>query len=301
MQKRGMSLNILIIHNPVAGRPLISRWRVRKLRLLQELLRERGHAVEMVLTEQAGDAELLAREVKSQDVIVAAGGDGTINEIVNGLCQREAVTKAPSIAVLPLGTANVLAWELGLPSDFRKVVKLIEGGKEKIVYPGVANDRRFILMASSGLDSRVVSSVKPGLKRLLGPSAYIVAAFSAIRQNPPMIRVSVNGQRLVANTVIVTRAGRYGGPFVIAPDADLGADDLYVILLPLYGLCAAFIYGISLAFNRLHKSRDVTFIKAKEIQFENARDCKLQMDGDGPFDLPVSVSVDHIPVSILVS
>ncbi|WP_420546935.1 diacylglycerol/lipid kinase family protein [Curvivirga sp.] len=296
-----MKRRILIIHNPIAGRPLITRWRESKMLKLLHLLTERGHEVSMILTERAGHAEKLAYEAEDIDVIVAAGGDGTINEIVNGLCQRDEAKLGPSIAVLPMGTANVLAWELGLPSDLKKIINIIEAGRSKKVYPGLADDRRFLLMASSGLDSRVVNVVNSGLKRFIGGAAYVVAAFTVLKQKPPFIRVRVNGQRLVANTVIVTRAARYGGPFVVAPDADISSDDLYVILLPLYGYCAALCYGVNLALGRLHLSRDVTVLKTNEVQFETAKESDIQMDGDGPFIMPMNVTVDQRSVGILVS
>ena len=218
---------VLVIHNPVAGR--------RKRKRLREFLRildERGHRTRICLTKKPGDACDVARTTFDVDVIVCAGGDGTVNEVVNGLVARPERLPLPTLAFLPLGTANVLAWELDLPArKAKKMVKQIENNRVLTVRPGVANGQRFFLMASVGLDARAVAAVRPGTKRLFGGGAYVMAAVKALAQPSPSYTVTVDGKSYQAATVIVARAKHYGGPFVLTPDAGIERNSLTILMI----------------------------------------------------------------------
>jgi len=155
-----MSLRVLLIHNPVAGTR-----RRRRLRKLLRHLERAGHQVRIRITKKRSDAREHARLAEGFDVIVAAGGDGTVNEVVDGLMVKPADEPLPKVAFLALGTANVLAWELKLPSRPAALARLIEAGNTVAMHPGIVNSRRFILMASAGLDARAVAAVKSLVKR----------------------------------------------------------------------------------------------------------------------------------------
>lgn len=291
-----MSLSILVIHNPVAGR----RWRGRVDRLF-ELLAERGFETHVELTAKPGDAREAARIADGIDVIVAAGGDGTVNEVVDGLSARPADQSRPSVAFLPLGTANVLAWELGLPRDPEGVVGLIEAGTAVAVRPGIANGRRFVLMASVGLDARTVSAVKPSVKRALGGGAYVLAAITALGMPAPLYAVTVDSRAFEARTVIVTRARRYGGPFALSPDGGLRTDAIRVVMMRGYGWGAALRYGIALALGRLHRLTDVEMVDGRDIRVTGPDGDPVQIDGDVAARLPLVVGLDGRTVSFLVT
>lgn len=290
-----MKARILVIHNPVAGRG-----RRRRLRKLLKALAARGHVTRSRLTTHRGDAREVARLAEETDVIIAAEGDGTVNEIVDGLAARRPDQPLPALGFLPLGTANVLAWELGLPRDADGLVRLIEGGEVLQVLPGKANEHRFALMASVGLDARAVAAVGKTTKRLLGGAAYVLAAVQALRQAPPRYRVTIDGRAFEARTVIVTRARRYGGPFVLAPDAGLHTDGLQVVMLQSYGLLAAVRYGIALALGRLDRLDDVTEVCGRRVEIRGPTDEPVQMDGDVTMALPLDVSIDRRAVPFLV-
>jgi len=290
-----MILSILVIHNPVAGR----RWR-RSVDQLFELLVERGFKVRVELTAQRGDARDAARLVNGVDVIVAAGGDGTVNEIVDGLAARETDDAVPAIAFLPLGTANVLAWELDLPRNPRGLVRLIEENETLKVCPGIANGRRIILMASVGLDARAVAAVKTTAKRMIGGGAYLLAALTALRQTPPCYKVTVDGRDFEAATVIVSRARRYGGPFSLTPDAGLETGALQIVMMRSYGLVPAVRYALALAFGRLHQLHDVMVVPGRKVSIDGPRDEPVQIDGDIVTRLPLEICMDSQAVAFLV-
>lgn len=267
---------------------------------LFELLVERDFKVRVELTAQRGDAREAARLVSGIDVIVAAGGDGTVNEIVDGLTARKAGHEIPAIAFLPLGTANVLAWELGLPRSPRELVRLIEANETLQVRPGIANGRRIILMASVGLDARAVAAVKTATKRVIGGGAYLLAALTALRQAPPCYQVNVDGRDFNARTVIISRARRYGGPFSLTPDAGLETETLQIVMMRSYGLVSALRYAVALALGRLHQLDDVTVVPGRKVTTDGPRGEPVQIDGDIVTHLPLEICMDKQTVSFLI-
>ena len=125
------------------------------------------------LTERPGHGERLAREAvaKGYRTIIAAGGDGTVNEVLNGLDP-----KVCTLGVLPVGTMNVLALELGIPPGLEKALEVIRAGKRKRLDLGLANERRFIQLAGVGLDAETVRRTHPNAKRAWGPWSYLMTA-----------------------------------------------------------------------------------------------------------------------------
>ena len=290
-----MSLNILIIHNPVAGRR-----RRKRLRQLLKLLHGRGHHVRVKLTTYAGDAHETARDVDGFDVIIAAGGDGTVNEVVNGLCSRADDKDLPAVAFLPLGTANVLAWELHQPKKPGAVLEMIERGHTLEMHPGLANGRRFVLMASAGLDARAVSAVKTSMKRLLGGAAYVTAALKALGQERPLFTVRIGERAYEAATVVVTHARHYGGPFVITPEAGLDRPQMQVVMMRGHGWWNTLRYGAALVMGRLHRLADVEVVAATGAEIEGPDFDPVQMDGDLMSTLPLSVGMEPRAVRLCV-
>ena len=163
MRSETAARRLLIIFNPAAG------WR-RRQRLAPVLTRLREHGCALVLreTQAPGDAERFAAEVDPDafDVVVAAGGDGTVNETINGLARSSL-----PLAVIPLGTANVLAAEIGLRTDPASLARCVAFGEPRPITLGAANGRRFILMAGAGFDAQVVAGISVPMKRWLGKGA----------------------------------------------------------------------------------------------------------------------------------
>jgi len=289
-----MSLRVLLIHNPVAGTR-----RRRRLRKLLRHLERAGHQVRIRITKKRSDAREHARLAEGFDVIVAAGGDGTVNEVVDGLMVKPAKEPLPKVAFLALGTANVLAWELKLPKRPAALARVIEAGATVTVHPGIVNSRRFILMASAGLDARAVAAVKSLVKRWFGGVAYVFAAINVLTLAPPQLTVEIDGRPFSASTVIVTRARCYGGPFTLTPAAGLTEPELQVVMLKGYGFGAALRYGWALARGKLDALDDVTVMAAKAVHILAEGDEPVQIDGDDAAALPAVITIDDRAVELV--
>ncbi|MGE5503130.1 MAG: diacylglycerol/lipid kinase family protein [Actinomycetota bacterium] len=283
----------LVIYNPTAGAR-----RRRRMQAVLDGLARHGCRTALLRTERRGDAEDGARTAGRDgfDLVVAAGGDGTVNEVANGLAASDAPVP---MAFLPLGTANVLAAEIGLAPTPAAVVAMIEAGRTRSIRLGLAEGRHFVLMASAGLDSAVVQGVDLALKRATGKLAYgIEAVRQALAWPFPELTATIDGVDHAARMVVVCKARCYGGPFLAAPQADLSDDRLQVVLLQGRGLGALARYGAALAAGRLALQPDVRIIAAHRLRL--AGPAPLQADGDLVGMLPVDISVSDRTIDLVV-
>lgn len=214
---------MVIVFNPAAGNRRVYRlWRV------LDILAANGIRCEVLRTGGAGDARALAAAAAAAgaELVVAAGGDGTIAEVASGLLE----TGVP-LGVIPLGTANVLAREYALPFAPRAVAAALAFGRTRPLWPGLATGadgppRLFVQMLGVGFDAAVVHAIRPGLKRLLGRGAYVAETLKRLpRYDFAPVRVRLDGMETEAASVIVSKGRLYGGPYLLAPEARPGEPD----------------------------------------------------------------------------
>jgi diacylglycerol kinase (ATP) len=295
---------ILVIHNPVAGQRRRQRfWDV------LDLLERDGSELSLHLTEAPGHAAEFARRIRpgEVDLVIAAGGDGTINEVVNGLVAGERPPPTP-LAILPLGTSNVLAAEIGLARSPAAVARTIRDGATVRISLGhiigdgadLANGCHFILMAGAGLDGRAVAGVDDRLKRHFAQGAYVWAGlreiFNAKRRR---YAVEIDGAHHEAAWVVVAKARRYGGPFVMAARARLDDPRFEVCLFAEAGMWPLARYGWALARGRLAGTPGFTSVLGRRVRIAAApsetdihpAEEPLQADGDDMARLPVAIEV----------
>ncbi|GAB4387853.1 MAG: diacylglycerol kinase family lipid kinase [Thermodesulfovibrionales bacterium] len=279
---RGLAL---IVANPVAGSSS-----ERKLRTARALLEEAGYGVEVLLTSKGGDAEALARGAAARGpaFVMAAGGDGTFNEVANGLAGGGA-----AMALLPMGTSNVLAKELGVPEDPEGAVRAALSGRPRSVCLGrismAGGDRYFCLMAGVGFDGLVVARALR-LARRPGKLAHIAAGLLALPGwRPGPIEVVADGRAWEGRSAIVCNAAKYAGHFRIAPDARMADPTLRVVLMRGGGRLDMARYVLSALAGRLTGLGDVAYFEAREVEVRG--EAHVQTDGDYRGLAPASISV----------
>ena len=301
----GSPRRLLVIHNPVAGRR-----RQKRFRAALDLLERDGAALSLRATEGPGAATRIAREIGAgeADLVVAAGGDGTINEVINGLVgggQETAGRAAPApLAIVPLGTSNVLAAEIGLGASPGAVARAIRDGATvraclgRITEAGdaAAKGRSFILMAGAGIDAHAVAGVDPVLKRRFAQGAYVWAGIRAVLGSRGLrYRVEVDGARHEAASVIVAKGSRYGGPFVVAKRARLDEPRFEVCLLDRTGFWPVTRYGLALVLGRLDRAPGFSSVLGERVRITAEGEAPgtepLQCDGDDMARLPVAIEV----------
>jgi YegS/Rv2252/BmrU family lipid kinase len=283
---------VLIVYNPTSG------WRrVSKLDAVVKRLRQLGCSVDVRPTTGPADATRIAGEGVAEgfDVIVAAGGDGTINEVANAL-----PVGGPPLGVVPLGTANILAWEIGLGRRTERVARTIAEGTPRSIVVGKIGTRKFLLMVGIGFDGAVVAAISPWLKKRLGKGAYVMAGIAQmIRYRWPTLSVRVDGLTHSCAMVIVAKAHYYAGKFVIAHDAGPEEPLFRVCLFRGGGGWNMLRYGTALLFGRLEKLPDVSILPAHEVSIDVLPTVPVQTDGESLGETPAHVVISEEQLALL--
>jgi YegS/Rv2252/BmrU family lipid kinase len=288
---------LLVIYNPAAGHRRASRlWRV------LDILSSNGLRVELAETSYAGHATILAREAarENRPLVVAAGGDGTIAEVANGIAGSGA-----HLGIIPLGTANVLARELGLPRAPHAVAAALAFGRTRPLWPGIASgagaDRVFVQMLGVGLDAQVVHRLPKPLKRLIGRGAYVVQTMrEMMRYDYAPIRLLIDGRETEAGSVIVSKGTLYAGQYLLAPGACPSQPGFSVALFSGRGPWSAMMYGAALPMNLLPCTPGFSLARASHIEILGQGDVLAQADGDPAGGMPVSVRDAEAPIDVVV-
>jgi diacylglycerol kinase family enzyme len=257
--------------------------------------------LELAETSHAGHACELAREAASRGarLVVAAGGDGTIAEVANGLngsgCR---------LGVVPLGTANVLAHELGLPFDPRGVAAALAFGRTRAVWPGIATGplgaRVFVQMLGAGFDAQVVRNLPVALKRVLGRAAYVAQSLRELpRYGFRPIAVTIDGVDTEVGSVIVSKGHFYGGCYTLAPGASPVERGFTVALFDRAGPFSALAFGAALPLNLIPHMPGMRLIRAHEVTISTAT-VPTQTDGDPAGTGPLTVRDAPRAIEIVV-
>jgi YegS/Rv2252/BmrU family lipid kinase len=287
---------ILAVFNPAAGRN-----RRPRFNRIIAALKDQSCAVTVIETAAPGHAEVLAREISPDafDVIAAAGGDGTVNEIVNGLGKNKH-GKSIALGLIPLGTANVLADEIGLARSPETIARTLGRGPIRPIHVGTVNGRRFVMMAGAGFDANVVNGVSLALKKKFGPLAYVwQAGREALKGNPARCVVIIDGITYQTSSAVACNGRRYGGPFIAAPAASLAEDRFHVVLMPGRGWFHTARYGVALMMGRISHLHDVRLVAGRDVQIEGIVGRPVQADGDIVAHLPARIAVDPAPVRLV--
>ena len=281
---------LAVVFNPTAGRR-----KAKRLAAALELLRGEGAALDLERTAARGDAERLARGTPQSQTLIVAGGDGTVNEAANG----RLAAGGGRLALIPLGTANVLAAELGI-EDLRQAARAATKGRPLICRPGIANGRAFFLMAGVGFDAHVVAGVSPRLKRLLGRGAYVLEVLrQLVSFSFPTYRVSIDGMEHEAASVIVARGRYYGGRFVVAPEARLDRAELHVCMFRRGGVWRTIRYALALALGKLPELSDVEIVTGRRVVIDGPVGDPVQGDGDIIARLPVTIELSPVALELM--
>jgi diacylglycerol kinase (ATP) len=301
--------NALLIHNPNAGNGGSGRRQM--LDEARRIFSFAGIEAELIETRGPGDATEMALRATAEgrQLVIACGGDGTLNEVVNGLAAEQNGSPVP-LALLPGGTANVLAKELNLPWDIPSAAERLVHGHVRDIALGVATpleepekQRYFLSVAGAGPDGMIVYAIDLDLKARVGILAYWwQGAREIFRYKFPHFRVVTGDQRLDASLVVVGRTKHYGGPFKITTGADLYEDHFELMALTTQSGFRYLSYLPSLWMNKLRGTDGVHFWKADSIVCEplDANPVYAQIDGEPLARLPVEFKIVPRALKLLV-
>lgn len=270
--------------------------------VLQELQAAGAHMTPLV-TVSAEDASAQVREIAATgdfDAVVAAGGDGTIRAVAIGA----AGTPLP-VGIIPLGTGNVMRFEIGLKPVAKDVAATLLLGPDIPVEGGLVNGAPFYLMAGAGFDGRIVGALNQRTKRLLGRLAYGGPITRTLWAGPDRLDVAIDGAAPVtASWAIVTNASRYGGSFVLTRQTTLAQPGLVAVLVTGKGRLALLGASLALATGRLaHADRlpaGITARPCRRVEIKSETPVPVEIDGDEGGTTPLTIEAGGAPVRFIV-
>lgn len=268
----------VIILNPAA--------RGEKAKALHRKIAQLSHHADIRLTTAPGEARDMAEEAVREGCtrIVAAGGDGTINEVVNGIAGEDI-----SLGLLPIGTMNVFAAELGLPTNnLRQCWEVIERGQTRLLDLPRANDQHFVQLAGIGFDAQIVAATSRDFKKNFGPLSYVISAVQIAARKPPRLHVKSTGHSCEGSFVLIGNGRYYGGPFTIFKHAQLDDGLLDVLVFKNLGYLDIVRYLQAIIFGTHTKLPDVEYFQTKKVSLRSEEAVPVEVDGEVIENLPVT-------------
>ncbi len=262
-------------------------------------------------TKGPGDAEKLATRAIEQgySTVIAAGGDGTVYEVLNGLVAAKANPDEIRLGVLPLGTVNVFAKELGMPMNAMQCREVLLRGNSCLVdlpitfftREGSQQQRAFAQLGGAGLDALAIQEVSFKIKKRLGPLAYIIAGLKVLGRNLPCIHCHTpDGEKASGKLILIGNGAYYGGRFRVFPDAALDDGCLHALVFREVKWLELPRRGLGLWFDRLHTQPGVTYIKAKSLKLESADHVPFELEGEVVGQLPTEFKISSDKLQVIV-
>lgn len=233
----------------------------------------------MYATNHAGEARDLAARFarEGEPVVIAAGGDGTLNEVVHGLAGSSTV-----LGVLPAGTMNVFAREMGIPFDsLERALAIIDAGLVREVDLFSANGSPFVQMAGIGFDAQVIEETTWESKKMLGPLAYLLAAVKVLGEQPPKMEiVCADGRREEGVAVVAGNGSLYGGQFKLFRNADNQDSKLDVLVYKEAGYRIVLDSLRGLAFGGVDLLESTSYFQTEAFTVRANREVPVEVDGE---------------------
>lgn len=281
----------LIILNPAARSERAQRKRAEVEALAQDC--------RVCATTCTGEAESMARRGVKEgfENIVAAGGDGTVNEVVNGLAGTNA-----TLGVLPIGTMNVFATELGLPvNDLQRCWNIIRSESTRAVDLPKANQKFFVQLAGVGLDAQVVQETSAQFKRNFGPLSYLISAAQIAARRPPRLSIQSEEAPVKEGSFVLIGNGRlYGGPFPFFKHAVIDDGLLDVIVFKSLGYLEIIKYLQDVVFSDDIRVPEIEYFQTRRLRVESEQLVPVELDGELVGNCPVEFTLQERSLRVFV-
>ncbi|MEQ8823256.1 MAG: diacylglycerol kinase family protein [Filomicrobium sp.] len=290
-----MRQRFLLLHNAVAG--------LRRHRLVRQVVAElKKHGGEIVTLRLSGLGKNLSQEALARivhhdgfDAVIAAGGDGTIRALAKALGPDGPVP----VGVIPVGTGNVLARELGLPYKAAEVADMLLNGPEVNIPGATAGTEPFYLMAGAGFDGEIISNLNLEVKRRIGKPAYVWPTLKALSRKPKVFDVVIDGKAYEATWIVATKASRYAGGFTLVNGLSVRDEKMIAVLFQASSRCRRLVEMAALGLGALERLPGVEVHPCEIIEIQ-AEGLPVQIDGDETNASPVTIKAGNGPLRLIV-
>ncbi len=273
-------MNATVILNPNAGNNTTEQ-------LIAEIERAIPNATIIVSKQEQGAID--AVKDAQTPIIIAAGGDGTVNEVMNGIMKYK---KKAMLGIIPTGTSNILARALDIPTDIPQAIDLIVNRRHKAFDLGKINDRYFIIAAGVGIDAHMYQNVEPKLKKMFGPMAYTLTYIKTIfNYEPKELRIELDGKKYTGYYVLISNLGKY--PPLIKTTKKIVDNDglLDVFIFTKLDLVSQFKYLYDIVADPKEKVTVIVHLKAKQLTIISNEKVIAHADAEIIGSTPLNVEV----------
>ena len=281
----------IVILNPVAGSP-------ENLRTWQERVESIARGCPIRITSLPGEAEALARRAVDEGFgrVVAAGGDGTVNQVANGVADGSA-----ALGLLPIGTVNVFAMELGLPLHTLQLCwDIIEASNTRLVDLPRANGKCFVQLAGVGLDAQVVKETSLASKRSFGPLSYLISAAQIAARQPPKLFIESEDTSVDEGSFVLVGNGRlYGGPFPFFKHAVIDDGLFDVVVFKRLGYLEIIKYLQDVIFSSEIRAPEIEYFQTRRLRITSEQEVPLELDGELAGNCPVEFRIQEKALRVL--
>jgi len=280
----------LVIMNPAA--------RGEKAARVTERIRQLAKDDSIQFTSRPREARAIALDATLRgeiDVIVAAGGDGTINEVANGIAGSTV-----QLGILPVGTMNVFAAELGLPKGLEDAWRVICEGRTRQIDLPRAGENYFVQMGGIGLDAQIVEETPRQFRKTFGPLSYAVSMAQIAARTPPVIRIETPERSEEGSFVLVGNGRYYGGPFVFFRDAVIDDGKLDVMVFKNLSYLDIFRYLQAIVFQNHYDLPDVEYFQTTRLKATSEERVPVEVDGELVSRLPIEFGISERKLHVLV-
>jgi diacylglycerol kinase (ATP) len=265
------------------------------------LLDAHGIVVDSIATSGPGHAGEIARCAvdRGADLILVAGGDGTINEAVNGMVHSEV-----PLGILPAGTANVLANELAIGKTMESAAAVLASAlQERVALGLISNEtgeirRHFLLMAGAGLDADIVYNLDPRMKEAVGKAAYWIGGFSKLGRRIPEFTVQAEGREYRASFALLSRVRNYGGDLEIAPTISLLDDEFEMVLFEGENSLGFLRYMLAVVVRQQQAMPGITILRTRQATFSAPANGNIHLQVDGEYAGLAPARVEIVPSAL---
>ena len=249
-------------------------------------------------TTRTGEAETCARRAAREGYrkVVAAGGDGTIHEVVNGIVGSES-----ALGVLPLGTMNVFANEIGLPTnDLDLCWRIIQGEHTRQVDLPLANERSFVQLGGVGLDAQVLKETSNAFRRNFGPVSYLIGAAQIAARRPPHLSIESENASINEGSFVLIGNGRlYGGPFPFFKHAAIDDGLFDVVVFKRLGYLEIIKYLQDVVFSSEIRTPEVEYFQTRHLRVSSEEEVPVELDGELVGNCPVDFALRDRALRVL--
>jgi len=281
----------IVILNPTAGSP-------EHIRSWQERIESLAGYCPVRVTADSGEAEALAKRAVEEGFtrIVAAGGDGTVSQVANGLVGSNA-----TLGVLPIGSVNVFAMELGLPAhNLQRCWDIIEDTNVRLVDLPSANGKYFVQLGGVGLDAQVVKETSLAFKRSFGPLSYLISATHIAARQPPKLFIESEHTSVEEGSFVLIGNGRlYGGPFPFFKHAIIDDGLFDVVVFKRLGYLEIVKYLQDVVFSSDIKVPEIEYFQTRQLRITSEQDVPLELDGELAGNCPVDFRIRKRALRVL--